>query len=171
MNLIQTHLSGDLKASAHFATEVLKQVTVSSHLQPHHPSKREATCLYTPSDRLAERHNRPQSHTPSSPDPPAAVSGQQSSSMMLCRSRTVCSPCPSGHLQKTLKHFSHAMFYAVHLLPLARANSGRNDLFPAQEESGAFKCSSLFTVSSCNNFKTCYSTVFVPDLITTQLYS
>lgn len=153
---------------------MLKQVTVSSHLQPHHPSTREG-CIspregcYTPSDRLAERHSRPQSHTPSSPDPSAAVPGQQSSSTMPC-SRTVCSHCSSGHLQKTLKYFSHAVFYAVHLLPLARTTSGRNYLFLAQKKSCAFKCSSPFAVSSFNNFKTCYSTAFVFDLITAQLY-
>lgn len=150
---------------------MLKQVTVSSHLQANPSSffKRSHLPLYTIRQTCREA-DHPQSHTPSSPDPPAAVPGQQCSSKVLC-SRTLCSYCLSGHLQKTLKYFSHAMFCAAHSLPLARTNSGRNYLFPAQKKSCTFKCSSSFTVSSSNNFKICYSTAVVLYLITTQLYS
>lgn len=113
LDLSQTHLWEDLKASAHFATEVLKQVTVSSHLQPH-SSTREATCLYTSGIhiRLAERHRSPpESHTSLSWSPCRDSAGDQCSSMVPCSSRTFCSCCLSGHLQKTLKYFCHAMFY------------------------------------------------------------
>lgn len=173
-DLTQTHLWEDLKASAHFATEVLEQVTVSSHLQPHQPSTGEATCLYTPSDRLPERHKSlPESHilswSPCSHSPWVSVilhdALQKQNSLLLlllvwalAEDTQILLPC---HVLPVI--------YAVHSLPLARTNSGKNYLFPAHKRSCTFKCSSPFTVSSSNSFKTSYSTAFVLCFITTQL--
>lgn len=106
LNLTQTHLWEDLKASAHFATEVLQQVTVSSHLQPHHASTREAPCLCAPSDRPAGRHRAPPGPSPSSPDPcsdspwvPVLLQDalQQQNTLLLlgtCRRQPKASPMP-----------------------------------------------------------------------------
>lgn len=173
LNLTQIHLWEDLKASAHFATEVLQQVAVSSHLQSHHPSTREALCLYAPSYRPAGRHRAPPGPTPSCPDPcsdspwvPVLLQDA------LCSSRTLCSYWALAEdTQMLLPCHVLPVIYAVHLLPLAGTNSGKNYLFPAHNKFCTFKCSSPFIVSSFNNFKTCYSTAFVLYLITTQLYS
>lgn len=173
LDLSQTHLWEDLKASAYFATEVLKQVTVSSHLQLH-SSTREATCLY-PSDihiRLAERHKHPQSHTPPSPVPPA-VTVLEISAPPWCPAAAEYSP-PAACLGTCRRHSNTSAMPCfttdLHLLPLARTNSGKNSLFPAHKKSCTFKCSSPFAVSSFNNFKTCYSTAFVLYFYSSTLF-